>query len=297
MAHYDIIIESGQSNAGGFGVTTELPESSSDSPFTEYALPTSVTFPCLWNSINDPGNNYNLWGSFLLHERGSTIGGTLFPESAYGPELSYCWKWKARFPSRNLAIVKCVAGGTPIGEWLEGGFMYDALTLCIEQAEARLIAAGHTYEWHRYLFIHGESGAANHITGEYAADLREHLAYIRSITSPTLKCGIARMGNHMLADGSLESFGASTEGEKSAMRSRMNERRAEQWDVGTDANNFRWSQDDLPVLDPDGEFPYHHTGPGYLADGERMFAADFLPPKRRLGIKAGGRLLLQTGVV
>lgn len=283
MSIVKVFIFAGQSNAGGFGNSDHLnprpawlpgPVDASSDTGAAYDRPTAASFPALYNSNNTGlfAGVFDAWGPYL-HCGPKYPSGSIMEEGGYGPELAFLWKYRQDHPGEQIAVLKVTLGGSSIGEWLSPSNMGGVLDLHIDQAKSRFAAAGLTPEWAGMFWMQGENGCSNLWIpdGQYAADVRALLAYVRARTSPALPAIIGRVGSHMMTDAVLAGLGGAV-GQQG--RDTVNRRRAEQVAVGQDANNCWLDTDNLPVLQQgDPAWWYHHTGPGYLAMGERAYAA------------------------
>ncbi len=303
-----IFLFAGQSNAQGYGNRGQLnpvpswaqtagngwtgaPTVSSDSGF-QYQHPTLANSPSLYVESNSgslssmPGDG---WGSY--DGQNPPTGFHPGEQGSYGPELSFLAKYRAAHPTEQIAAIKCVLGGTNILDWLPpnsqsvggsaaAGTMWPVLAAMISQAAARLTAAGLPFEWAGFVWLQGENGTKVYdylypTAGQtYADKLRYFLAAVRGITSPLMPCIIGRVGNQMLASAVIgtQSSGIDTPANRIAA---CNFTRDQQVVVAADPGNGWWSEDDLPTLQT-GTNPalwYHHTSAGYLAAGERAYAA------------------------
>jgi hypothetical protein len=223
---------------------------------------------------------FDAWGAFQ-GQSPKYPSGTIGEVSSYGPELSFLRKWQDAHPGEQLAYVKCVLGGSSITEWLPGTNMWNILKATLDQAKGRLAGAGLTPEWSGLCWMQGENGATGVWTylnpppgNEYKDQLRAFLAAVRAETSPQMIAVIGRIGNHMLADNIIDPLVGSGINTKENILGAANNRRAQQVLVGGDSGNCWADTDNLPVLQSGSPaFWYHHTGPGYLAMGERFYAA------------------------
>lgn len=285
----------GQSNAQGRGNRTQLfpvpawaqnaangwtgaPTVSSDSG-TPYPHPTLQNSPSLYveNNTGDPDLVVDGWG----HYDGCNPDFGYHPgeQGSYGPELSFLARYRAEHPDEQLAAIKVVAGGTGIAEWMSGQ-LHDYWVRHVDQAWARLTAAGFEPRWGGLVWMQGENGASTvwpylHPTAgaEYSDQLRLFLSDVRLRTSLDMPVLIGRIGNHMLADNII---GTSWNGEDTPenRRGATLHRRAQQELVAADPGNALVDTDNLPVLqEGDPQWWYHHTGAGYLAMGERFYVA------------------------
>jgi len=294
-----VFLIAGQSNAGGTGVRIQLapvpswaqtpangwtgaPTASSDAPGVQYPRPTLANFPMLYNS-NNTGLMSGVVDAWGRYEGERPTGSGYAEESSYGPEVAFLWKYREAHPGQRLAAVKCVLGGSGIGEWMPPpatSSLWPILVAMIDQAKARLEAAGDTVEWAGLLWMQGENGASGtwaylHPTAgqQYSDQLRTFLAAVRARTSPGMPVLIGRIGNHMLADNII---GTASSGENTPenRRGATNHRRAQQALVAAEPGNALVDTDGLPVQQTgDPQWWYHHTGAGYLAMGERFYAA------------------------
>lgn len=311
-----VFVFAGQSNAMGYGDKIQLnpvpgwaqnaangwtgaPTASSDTN-VQYPKPTPANAPSLYNENNSGLISYvtDGWGPY--DGCNPSTGPQAGERPSYGPELSFLARYRAANPTHSIAAIKCVLGGSSLEEWLPGQNMWAVLSLHISQATARLNAAGQPWEWAGFVWHQGESGCSsvwpylNPTPGaEYSDKLRQFLSAVRGITSPTMPCVIARIGSHMLATNIIgtASSGIDTPANRTAA---TNYRRAQQVLVGGDPGNVWVDTDGLPVLQSGSSaYWYHHTGAGYLAMGERMYAA-FAgaqpppPPPPPLAVKFNG---------
>lgn len=279
-----LILSAGQSNAQGYGKRERLapleswvtgsPDASSDTG-VQYAKPTLATLPGLYNSNNTGLESYvfNTWGRHI----GERLEGTTYRlDTGYGPELSFMHRLHQDQPDIDLALIKCVLGGSNIKEWLPGAKLWPMLSRTITEAVARLNASGEVWDWGGFLWMQGENGATSmwayqNTPDEYSGHLRQFLAAVRGLTSPTLPVVIGRIGNHLLADNIINPLVTSTY-RAADLRAATEHRRSQQVLVGGDPGNGWADTDNLPVLQTgDPQWWYHHTGPGYLAMGERFY--------------------------
>ncbi len=312
-----VFLLAGQSNMQGYGKMGQLdpvpvwaqkppdwvghPTQSSDTG-TVYRHPLADNFPCLYNMFNFD-RPLNDWGSFLGHTPW-TAAPTYTEQSFYGPEISFFWKYRADHPTTPLAILKCAVGGTNITQWLgANGPLYGVIATMIAQGVSRLKAAGLSYVWDAMLWMQGENGALGVFgTGadtSFATQTRQFFAQIRSLTSPSLKVVLGRISNSMLADRIIAPLVTANPGQTiEAFRAAGEWRRTLQVQVGRDPGNAWWDNDNLPVLiaNPPSE-SYHFQDGGYLAMGERAYAAYAGAKGIRLGPGAKGSLPAGRGAV
>ena len=299
-----VFIFAGQSNAQGYGRTIQLapvptwaqtaangwtgaPTVSSDTGF-------GYSHPTLAQSVRYANNNSTTtipvgWGRFV-GERQTTAG--VFGEmDQYGPEMSFVQRYRADHPTDQIAVLKIVLGGSSIEDWLTGA-MRPVWEQMIDGAKTWDTSI--TLEWAGLIWWQGESGAANayayeHPTlgAEYSDKLRTLLSLMRARTSLTLPVVVARIGDHMLADNIIlpmvqpatDQWHPGVTAEQ--LRAATEYRRSQQVFVGGDPGNVWVDTDRLPVLQLNAPaWWYHHTGAGYLAAGERLYAAfaAALPP-------------------
>lgn len=280
----------GQSNAQGYGPRGQLypipawansPTSAIVSSDTgiRYDRPTLENFPMLYAVNGWAAAPPNAWGRFEGEEPDG-YGGYV-ERDFFGPELSFLWRYKQDHPGERIAAIKCAVGGTSIEDWSAPfGGMWLACKDMIEQAKGRL--AGEEYEWAGTVWMHGESGALdpykflNPTPGqEYSDKLRTFLSALRGITSPQMPVLVGRIGNHMLADNIiLPAAAGDPRFTVEQYRGSAEYRRAQQEIVAGDPGNALVDTDNLPVLQEGNPgWWFHHTGPGYLAMGERFYAA------------------------
>lgn len=311
-----VFIFAGQSNMQGFGVCIQLnpvpswaqvpaagwtgaPTVSSDSGI-QYQHPTLANSPSKYNE-NSTGlmaGVYDAWGSYD-GESPKYSSGAISEIGSYGPELSFLAKYRADHPGEQIAVIKVVLGGSSIVEWLPGSNMWNILKAHIDQAKGRFAGAGVTSEWAGFIWMQGESGAGSvwpylYPTAgqEYKDQLRAFLVAVRGETSTQMPVAIGRIGNHMLAANIIGTTnnGIDTPANRIAA---IENRRAQQVLVGGDPGNVWFDTDNLPVLqNGDPAYWYHHTGPGYLAMGERAYyafsGATPPPPPAPLVVKFNG---------
>jgi hypothetical protein len=304
-----VFIFAGQSNAQGYGVSVQLapvptwarnpangwtgaPTSSSDSG-VQYAAPTQGNLPYLYVDSNS-GVAANTPGAWLPCPN--------FGESSYGPEISFLWRYRADNPADDVAVVKCVLGGSSLEhDWTGApsgssvpdtldpanwrGGMWSILQTMLAQAATRLVAAGQTVEWAGLIWMQGESGASGPYyfvnpsqygiaVPTYAQYLRSFLGAVRALTSPSLPCAVGRIADTMLLDDIILPLVAAPY-TADDYRGATNQRRAEQVAVGGDPQNAWWSNDGYAQRNQGGNpaYWYHWTDPNYLAAGERAYAA------------------------
>jgi len=290
----------GQSNMQGHGNRTQLypvpvwaqtasngwtgaPTVSFDSGI-QYAHPTLANSPSLYTENNggilqyvyDAWGNYdgNSWYAADPYHPSPRLA----ESSGYGPELSFLAKYRAANPSDEIAVVKCVLGGSSITDWLPGGGMDSVWKLMVDQSIARLNAAGKTFEWAGFFWHQGENGCSsvysylNPTPPTFTDKTRSFFASVRDRTSSSLKIGVYRLGNHMLLDNIILPQATGGINTQENLRGATEARRAEQWALGAEPGNFRVDTDNLPVLQTGpSQWWYHHPGTGHLAMGERTY--------------------------
>ena len=290
-----VFIFAGQSNAQGYGKRIQLdpvpswaqnaangwegaPTESSDSG-VQYPKPTATNAPSLYCENNSGllSNVTDGWGTY--DGENPAFGFHPGEQGSYGPELSFLAKYRAEHPTEDIVVIKVVLGGSNIVEWLDGGNMHDVLSLHISQAKARLAAASISYEWAGLIWHQGESGASKvweylNTPTLYASQLRTFLSEVRGMTDAAMPVVIARIGDQMLADAVITPMATGGLNTSENLIGATNNRRAQQVAVAADAGNAWADTDGLPVLESgSAAYWYHHTGAGYLAMGERLYAA------------------------
>jgi hypothetical protein len=293
-----VFLFAGQSNAQGYGARIQLapvpgwaqtaangweghPTQSSDTGIA-YPRPTLANAPSkyLENNAGTTGV-VDGWGPF--DGCNPSFGYHAGESSSYGPELSFLQKYRAAFPSDAIGALKVVAGGTSIEDWLTGT-PGAVLATQIDQAKARLDAAEPGgWQWAGLVWMQGENGPSVYQSvhptpgAEYKDKLRQFLAGVRARTRPDLPVVVGRVGSHMMADPIIDSqYAADPAYTKDQYRGVVLYTRDQQAQVVADAHTALADTDGLPVLqEPAGnpQWWYHHTGAGYLAMGERFFAA------------------------
>lgn len=315
-----VFICAGQSNAQGYGKRERLapldswvggtPDASSDTG-TVYMKPTLDTLPGLYNGNNTGSESYiyNTWGRFI----GEKLEGTNYRlETGFGPELSFMYRFHEANPTIPVALIKCVLGGSNIKEWMPGTRMWTVFSRTLREATDRLNASGEPWKWAGMLWMQGENGAAScwpylYPTpgDEYRDHLRAFLSATRQETDAHMPVAIGRIGNHLLADNIIDPMVGSYTAEQ--LRGATNYRRTQQELVAADSGNGLVDTDNLPVLQTgDPQWWYHHTGPGYLAMGERFYSVwEQLagieppppPPPLKTNVYENGILTTKTAVV
>lgn len=292
-----LFLHCGQSNSQGYGNRTQLtpvpswaqttangwegqPTASADSG-VQYPHPTLANSPSLYveNNTGLASGISDGWGSY--DGCNPAFGTHPGEQGSYGPELAFLARWRADHPGEGVACIKCVLGGSSLADWLPpNGSMWAILQTMIAQAKARL--ASTPYVWSGLLWMQGESGAStaypylHPMPGqEYSDQLRVFLAAVRSLTSPSLPVALGRIGDQMLHDDViLPLVTADPRYSAEQYRAATNYRRHQQEIVAADPGNALWSEDGLPRRLTDAPaYRYHHTGAGYLAAGERAYAA------------------------
>jgi hypothetical protein len=309
QAPIQVFIFAGQSNAGGHGLNIQLdpvppwaqkdsagwtgaPTASSDSGI-RYERPSLKNAAMLYNSTNG-GKVVNMWCDY----EGSTPAvawpsgeptGKCKDQNYFGPELSFLARYRADHPGAPIAAIKVGLGGTGINEWLPGGNAYPFLKTMISEAAQRLTAAGLTYKWAGFIWMQGENGASTTYAlvnpdpkAAYSYKLRQFLAMVREWTDAAMPVAIGRISNTMEAPNIIDPLVAAGDckpyttkySPAQACITATENRRSQQVLVGSDPGNVWWDNDNLPV-DRTGppEHWYHFTGAGYLAMGERAYAA------------------------
>lgn len=292
------IIPAGQSNAMGFGKRIQLapvptwaqtaangwdgaPTRSSDSGI-EYPHPTLANSPSRYNENNTGlmAGVYNAHGSYDGQSPKYSSGGAIGEVGSYGPECSFAQLYRADRPGVELAIVKCVLGGSSIDDWLpEANKMWPIFVAMIQQMAARVAAEGKTLRWDVMPWHQGENGCSSvypflNDPQSYSTKLRRFLSLVREVTSPDLRVLIDRVGNHMMAPAIIGTRSSGIDTPENRLAATQH-RREQQMLVGGDPGNIWVDTDNLPVLQS-GSDPsqwFHHTGAGYLALGERNYAA------------------------
>lgn len=290
-----VFIFAGQSNAQGYGNRAQLapvpgwaqnpqngweghPTRSADTD-VEYPHPTLANAPSRYNSNNTGlmSGVIDGWGPY--DGARPTTPTTYSEEGSYGPELAFLAKYRAEHLEDELAVVKCVLGGSSLAEWLPpSSTMWPILSAHLTQAAARLDAEEVAWEWAGFVWMQGESGCSTvwpylNDPQLYSTQLWTFLAAVRDLTEPALPVVIGRIGSHMLAEAVIgtQSSGIDTPANRTAA---TEHRRSQQVLVGGDTGNVWADTDDLPVLESGSPaYWYHHTGAGYLAMGERFYAA------------------------
>jgi len=304
-----VFIFAGQSNAGGVGNPGQLvpvpawarnaasgwtgaPTVSSDSGI-QYERPTKANSPMLYNATVG-GGIVNMWCDYegaipeVAWPSGKPTGGCT-EQSTYGPELSFLARYRKDHPGARLAAIKIGLGGTRLEEWMAGGTVHSVLQTMISQAAQRLTAAGLSYKWAGLIWMQGENGASGAYSlvnpdpkMAYSYKLRQFLADVRGMTDAGMPVAIGRISNSMEAPNIIEPLVASGECKSYSTKytpyqacvAATELRRSEQVVVGGDAGNVWWDNDNLPVNQAGPpEHWYHFTGAGYLAMGERAYAA------------------------
>jgi hypothetical protein len=159
----------------------------------------------------------------------------------------------------------------------------------ISEAEQRLTAAGLTYKWAGLIWMQGENGASGTYalvdtdrTTAYSTMLRQFLAEVRKMTDAQMPVVIGRISNSMEAANIIDPLVAAGQCRPFSTKYTPYQacvaadelRRSEQVLVGGDPGNTWWDNDNLPVNQAGPpEHWYHFTGAGYLAMGERAYAA------------------------
>lgn len=317
-----VFIFAGQSNSGGYGKRGQLspvpswaqttangweghPTQSSDNG-VEYLHPTLANFPCLYAEFYGKPL-VDVWGRYLGESK--HLADAYHPtdyyleRDLYGPDVSFMWRWRQDNPTESAAVLKYAIGGTSIADWSPPtGGMWVGFLDQLNKAKARLSAAGLSYEFAGFIFGHGESGCSTvypylHPTAgqEYKDKLRALLVAVRANTRSDLPCVIARIGSQMLAPAVIGTY-SSGEDTPANREAATYYRRAQQVEVGSDPGNVWYDRDGLPTntqeTDPSQRF--HTTGAGYLADGERAYAAltgwTPPPPPAPLVVKFNGAI-------
>jgi hypothetical protein len=108
----------------------------------------------------------------------------------------------------------------------------------------------------------------------FADQTRAFFAAARAATRPDLPVALGRVGDQMLADAVIGAAGGGVD-TPANRRAATRWRRSLQEALGADPGCAWWDEDGLPVLQSGGNpaFWYHHAGSGYLAAGERAYAA------------------------
>ena len=309
QAPIQVFIFAGQSNAQGYGIRIQLdpvplwaqvasagwtgaPTASSDSGI-RYEHPSLKNAPMLSNETVG-STVVNMWCGY----EGSTPAiawpsglptGKCTEMSDFGPELSFLARYREDHPGVPLAAIKVGLGGTSIKDWLPGGNAYPFLNSMISEAARRLNAAGLTYKWAGFIWMQGENGASTPYAlvntdpkVTYSFQLRQFLTIVRGWTSAEMPVAIGRISNSMEAPNIINPLVSAgvckpyTTGltPYAACVAATELRRNQQVLVGLDRGNTWWDNDNLPVRQsgPPAEW-YHFTGAGYLAMGERAYAA------------------------
>lgn len=292
-----LFIFAGQSNAQGYGNYNQLdpvpawaqnaangwtgaPTVSSDTQI-QYERPSPTVCPFLYIG-NDSGlaiDQPTTFGPFLGCNS-ATASYHAGQASLYGPEMSFMSRWAADNPGVPAAVLKVVLGGSSIADWLMGDMAW--WPQAISGAVSALTALGHTVEFAGMAWMQGESGAANvynylHPTpGQLYIDyVRTFFAQVRAATSASMPIVVGRISNSMEAPGIINALVASDPRYTSDQYIAATEFvRAQQVTLGSDPGNTWWDNDGLPVLTTDPpQWQYHFTSAGYLAMGERAYAA------------------------
>lgn len=271
----------GQSNAYGHGVRSALPLASIDTG-AAYQKPTLANSPSLYNEedTGDVSGMTDGWGPY--DGCNPSFGVHAGEKSHFGPELSLLARFRNDWPAETLGCVKQASGGQPVTGWLPGGPMRPILQAQITQASARQNVSGEPWRWAGYLWVQGETGAADvyrqliepALGDQFMTDTRAVFAWIRSLTRADLPIMVARVSDTMLSDYAIAQF-VSGDARYTAdqYRAAVNRRRWQQEQVAADLGNRIVSMDGLPVLGQNpGDF-LHFTGPGHLALGERAYTA------------------------
>jgi hypothetical protein len=304
-----VFIFAGQSNASGQGLPGQLdpvpvwaqkpelgwtgaPTVSSDSGI-RYERPTLQNAPMLFNSTVS-GTVANAWCNYegsmpgVAWPSGQPTGGCI-DQSFYGPEVSFLARYRQDHPGVPLAAIKLGLGGTALNDWMPGGSAHEALKKTISEAAQRLNAAGMPYKWAGLIWMQGENGSSGTYalvnkdpTAAYSYSLRKFLAIVRGWTDANMPVAIGRISNSMEAPDIINALVAADDCRPfstgytpyQACVAADELRRSQQVVVGGDPGNTWWDNDNLPVNHA-GEPAhwYHFTGAGYLAMGERAYAA------------------------
>jgi hypothetical protein len=304
-----VFIFAGQSNAGGQGIPTQLdpvpawaknaasgwtgaPTASSDSGI-RYEHPTLANAPMLYNATVG-GTIVDMWCQYegsvpAVAWPSQQPTGSCVEQSFYGPELSFLARYRQDHPGVRLAAIKVGLGGTGLNEWMPGGSPYAALKTMISEAALRLKLAGLAYQWAGLIWMQGENGASGTYAlvdpdpkRSYSYQLRQFLALVRGMTDAKMPVIIGRISNSMEAANIIDPLAAGGQCRPFSTKYTPYEacvaatelRRSQQVLVGGDAGNVWWDNDNLPVnRTGPPEHWYHFTGAGYLAMGERAYAA------------------------
>ncbi len=307
-AYSQMVILGPSANVAGFA-KTNLNEWTGASPVStssglQYNFPTSVNAPCLWNENTNGtiGSVYDGWGPVLKQYPNSS--GVLQNTSqnasgSYGPEFSFMMSHLANNPSVPLAGIKVSLGGTSLAsDWMPANTGSNAgadkaqfaiLRLMINQAAARLNAAGSPWRWGSFIWLQGENGA--HTTtgipandNAYLSDARAMFGVVRTLTRSNLPVVVGRIGDSWgwgnvgdpntttnanpfliqqgypwaAIDASISfSLGGNGDGRVAQSQSTRNNclggarlRRQTQVTLGGDANCTWWSNDGFPPKTP-----------------------------------------------
>jgi hypothetical protein len=304
-----IFIFAGQSNAGGTGARLQLdpvpewakkaasgwtgaPTVSSDSGI-QYKHPTPANSPMLYNATAG-GPVVNMWCNYegsmpAVAYPSEQPTGSCTEMEFYGPELSFLARYRQDHPAVRLAVLKLGLGGTSMLEWMPGGTPHAWLSAMISQAAQRLTSAGLSYRWAGLIWMQGENGASGTYalvdpdrTRAFSFNLRLFLSDVRKVTDAQMPVVIGRISNSMEAANIITPLVASGDCRPFTTKYTPYQacvaadelRRSEQVLVGSDPGNAWWDNDNLPVSQTGPpEHWYHFTGAGYLAMGERAYAA------------------------
>ncbi len=314
-----IFIIAGQSNAGGHGNYIQLSPVpiwaqntangwdgsalASEKSGVIYPHPTATNLPYLYNS-NATGlltYQFNSWGPYVGMK--PNANGIATEESWFGPELSFLHKYRMAHPTDEVAVLKQTIGGSSMEEWMPGYTGSNRHFLLLEKqindAKARLTAAGKTYVFGGFIWVHGESGASSvypylypTVGQEYSDKLRTFLTAVRNLTSASMPVIIGRnsdsMGFDNIIDPQINLTASNGINTKANLIAATNYRRLQQELVAHDPGNMLASADGRTVLQDNSNsaYWYHKTGRAELAYGEDMYAVLFQTSSSDAGVDA-----------
>jgi hypothetical protein len=293
----------GQSNMEGYGVTVQLapvpkwaqnptdgweghPLWSSDD-HTIFPTPASLGLNIPYSNGYDPLS--------LIRQFGAGSG--------FGPEISLTELIQQANPTWNMAVVKVGIGGTSLsGDWNPNlsNNSYTTFIQHVQAMDAYLRGLGHTPVYEGLIWWQGEAslktwdylnpipayGAPlDPVNGQRYEDylyrfilaVRRDVGTISQNTQTNLPIVIYRISNSMMAPNIIDPLVIPNNPLNSflVLVGTVIERRNEQVFVADTIPNCIWADtDNLPVLQQGNPaWWYHFTGDGYLAAGQRGFAA------------------------